>query len=187
MIEKINQFNFKTGLLLREYEKVKSQYAGEKVKRIRVTYSSFDKDTAPPHLSFSLRCKPAKEAMQRGDRSSWNVDNILKPFQGSYTEQVVCDVNKWLNNIGLRVTIVKYAELVSGQAFCLHTDDFYDYRFHIPVATNKGAMFHVDKGLYFMHDVGAMYKMITNKEHACWNVGHTPRVHLIFDTEELKP
>lgn len=185
MIEKVAKFNFKTNILLREFNKVKSQYPSDKVKRIRITYSDFDTENAPSYLTCSHKCKEAKVALASGDRNSWNIKNILKPFQNSYTEVVLSEVNTWFKAIGERITVAKYAEIVSGQAFCLHTDDHYTFRYHIPISTNEGCMFYVDKQLYFMHDVGDMYKMTTNVEHATWNAGYTSRVHLIFDTTKI--
>ena len=185
MIEKVANFNFKTNLLLKEFNKVKSLYLGEKVKRIRITYSDFDTENSPPYLVCSHNCKEAKAALDIGDRNSWSTENILKPFQNSYTEMVLKEVNTWFKAAGERITVAKYAEIVSGQAFCLHTDNHYKFRYHIPISTNEGCMFYIDKQLYFMHDVGDMYKMTTNVEHATWNAGHTNRVHLIFDTTKI--
>ena len=183
MIEKLDSFNLKVEFLLLEWQRVRDMYQGLEQDRIRITYSDLENENTPCNVSHSLFKQG--DVVSNSFFNTWNTGNILKPFQRTYTEKVVKDTEQWLNNRGLRSTVVKYGSLNPGQCMPLHTYYYYAERYHIPIKTHEGCMMIIDNNLYRMHDIGSIYKVKTDVPHTVLNAGSEKRVHLIFDVAPL--
>ena len=185
LVEKINSFDLNEELLLRELERVRMLYKGS---RIRITYSDFDNEFAPCDASYTPTNTVLDNMYKATDDftvfKTWNSKNILKPFQKTYTEKVVKEVDQWLISVGLRCTVVKYWVLKSSQCWPLHSDPE-PYRFHIPLKTSKGSMMVVDDKLYTMPEIGSLYRMRIDVPHTAINAGELDRIHMVFDVTEI--
>jgi hypothetical protein len=185
MVEKINSFNLNEELLLRELVRVQEMYKGH---RIRITHSDLDNEFAPCDVTHSpsntILADMYKETSNFSMYKTWNSNNILKPFQKTYTEKFVKEVDQWLSTIGLRCTMVKFWTLKEGTCWPLHSDPE-PYRYHIPLKTNIGSMMVVDDKLYTMPEIGSLYKMRIDVLHTAINAGASERVHLVFDVTEI--
>lgn len=66
------------------------------------------------------------------------------------------------------------------------------FRVHVPLLTNDDAWFATweagevvgDGGRRWNMKAGIAYKVNTEKRHAIWNGGDTPRIHLMWDVKE---
>lgn len=70
-----------------------------------------------------------------------------------------------------------------GQYHPTHTDlqpDNWIVRLHVPLITNKGAVFTMNDGEHHL-DVGYAYKFNPLSPHAVENRGKDPRFHLVMD------
>lgn len=183
MIEKLDTFNLNIDFLLLEWQRVRSMYQGLEQGRIRITYSDLEDENTPCNVPY--RSFKQSDIVDNSFFNTWRVTNILKPFQRTYTEKVVKDVDIILRKYGVRSTVVKYGSLNAGQCMPFHVDTDYIFRYHIPVKTNTGSMMIIDNGLYKMQELGSLYKVKTDLEHTALNAGHEQRVHLIFDVTPL--
>lgn len=109
-------------------------------------------------------------------------DENMEYITGSYTEQVIQEVRDyvrgyWLYNIGR----VRFLALRPKECLTYHTDAESKTRFHIPIQTNKGAMFIVDGNVETMWDVGQIYQLDVQKPHTALNASREIRVHMVFD------
>ena len=183
MIEKITSLELRTEILLLEWQRVRDMYRGLEQDRIRITFSDLEDENIPcnvPHGSFKKDIVYDNEFF-----NTWNTNNILKPFQRTYTEKIVKDVDILLRKYGVRSTVVKYGSLNAGQCMPMHVDTDYAFRYHIPIKTNSGSMMIIDNALYKMQEVGSLYKVKTDTEHTALNSGVDQRIHLIFDVATL--
>lgn len=181
---------FDANQIFAEYQRVKLQcrkFEG----RLRITFSDMDDENAPPdHV-----CSPSlamHDIMEEGSKpelvvqllNTWQARNILKPWQGSYTQQVVAEIDAWVRTQGYRVSVAKFSEMLPGRCLGLHVDG-YAFRYHVPVTTNKGAYMIIEDQLYRMPEVGVMYCLRSDVEHSAINAWVEPRVHMVIDVVKL--
>ena len=78
--------------------------------------------------------------------------------------------------------------VMPGQEIPPHVDEQpsdWLYRVHVPILSNPQAIFRCG-GQDHVLLPGIAYKVNTRAEHAVYNRGSTPRVHLMFDSMETK-
>jgi len=114
--------------------------------------------------------------LESGDLSKLKLEQndftqINKAFKGTYVEEVYNDLNE------------KY-DVCRGRFMLLdHTHRGYSYhydltdRIHIPLVTNRDAIFLVEDQIYKMQDIGSTYRLHTTHKHTAMNLGKEERIH----------
>jgi hypothetical protein len=186
-----NELAFDADRLLSEFQQMASMIQHSAWYRISINYSYYDDDNAPIDTVFSPSCEKLTTEFDNLEShktlqlmQSWNSDNILKPFQGSYTASVVQRLDSYFRQYGERVTIAKFTILHSRECYVVHSD-FMQYRYHVPVKTNEHVYFMADRVLIQMQQAGKLYRIRTDNQHTVMNAGNESRIHLIIDTCKL--
>ena len=101
---------------------------------------------------------------------------IMQP----YIRELIDEITGGNNNV-LKVRLMR---LKSTRVIGEHRDSFSPgqsvIRLHIPVVTNPGVVFRVNRKPYHM-DQGKLYHIDVSQLHAVSNKGANDRVHLVFD------
>jgi len=188
MIEQVATFDLNVDILLLEWRRVRELYTGLESNRIRITYSDLDDENIPCNIPYRNSSIRELSKQTQGNITSvlntWSAKNILKPFQKTYTEQVIKNVDQWFNSQDLRCTVAKYAYSRPGTCLPMHTDH-YPYRYHIPIKTQSGCVMIIDNVLCSMPNVGTMYRMPSTVEHTAINASDDERIHLVFDVVNI--
>jgi hypothetical protein len=109
-------------------------------------------------------------------------DTNMDYIKGSYTESVMEQMRADIRtDYSLTVGRVRLLALRPKSCLTMHTDIESEIRFHIPIQTNKGAMFVVDYQVQTMWELGMVYRLDVQKPHTAINASREPRVHIVFD------
>lgn len=111
--------------------------------------------------------------------SSFNILN--QHFIGTYLEDVIARVKEVAQNDGVDIGRIRLMTLAPRSCYTLHQDPE-DFRYHIPLITNKNNFFVVDNIISRMEDVGQLYRFRTKEFHTAVNASRQHRSHLVFDT-----
>ena len=99
--------------------------------------------------------------------------------KGTYFETVINHVS----SISPRpISRVRLMMLRAKTCYSWHKDDD-AIRYHIPIITNPRCFIVSEHGLYTMHKIGKLYKLVTTAMHTAMNASFEDRVHLLFDTQ----
>ena len=113
--------------------------------------------------------------------SEWKEINPL--FRSTYLEHVYDDVCKYAyESYKLKIGRARINILPGKQCLTLHKDLMEEVRFHVPVNTNKGALFINNDQVGRMEEEGALYVYKTSMLHTAINASREMRVHLVFST-----
>ena len=107
-----------------------------------------------------------------------NMDYIKRSYTESVIEQMRADIGV---EYQLTVGRVRFLALRPKSCLTMHTDMESETRFHIPIQTNKGALFVVDYQVQTMWNLGQVYQLDVQKPHTAINASREPRVHIVFD------
>ena len=105
------------------------------------------------------------------DIETYNSLSLTNQFKNTYTEKVINEVEKILNNLKLRSTRIKYAALKPGGEIKTHTDDGYNIT--------------IDNKVFSFSEEGALYRMYAAVPHSVVNRGNCIRLLLTFDVLKL--
>lgn len=86
-----------------------------------------------------------------------------------------------LANFNLKVGRVRLMRLEPKTCYTYHKD-LEEFRFHLPLSTNKKCFFVVDDQVCRMEELLTLYKLRTNLIHTAVNASFEIRDHLVFDT-----
>lgn len=116
--------------------------------------------------------------VQKQEDFDANMDFIAE----TYTEQVIAEMTndikkEYLLNVGR----VRFLALGPKECLTYHTDIDSETRFHIPIQTNKGAMFVINYEVVTMLAPGEVYLLDVQKPHTAINASREQRVHMVFD------
>jgi hypothetical protein len=115
------------------------------------------------------------------DRKTSDYTILNKAFVGTYIEQVVDEVKELAAKYWVKVGRVRALKLKPATCYVLHSD-IEEFRFHIPLITDRGNFFVTNEGVEFMQEPGRVYLFATQEEHTAVNAGKRNRIHLVFDT-----
>lgn len=165
--------------------------------RFCVNYSTLDIDDEMSLTAFTSGQKPELETLKdnlfgvdQDNRysdsastdflSTWTPENLLKPFKGTYTEQVIKQVTEWIRNRGGIIGPIQYFEIPPCYCYVYHTDQPSFFSYHIPIQTGEGSFFIADGELGTMPEEGSMYSLSTQSLHTALNASKNIRIHLAF-------
>ena len=119
------------------------------------------------------------------DIETYNSLSLTNQFKNTYTEKVINEVEKILNNLKLRSTRIKYAALKPGGEIKTHTNDGYNDRYHLVVKSNDFSNITIDNKVFSFSEEGALYRMYAAVPHSVVNRGNCIRLLLTFDVLKL--
>lgn len=103
-------------------------------------------------------------------------------FKGTYLESVIENVSELAASEGVKIGRVRLMKLEPLRCYSYHRDPE-EFRYHIPLTTNRDACFIVGDEVGRMPDLGYLYKFMTREYHSAFNCSTTQtRMHLVFDT-----
>lgn len=109
-------------------------------------------------------------------------DATMDFIQDTYTQSVI---EQMTEDIGHQhhydIGRVRFLALKPKQCLTMHIDTESETRFHIPIQTNRGALFIVDNTIVTMWDIGKVYQLDVQKPHTAINASREIRVHMVFD------
>lgn len=107
---------------------------------------------------------------------------LAEEFKHTIVDDVIREVKKIaLRDFKTMIGRVRLLRLKSKTCYSLHIDKE-EFRFHIPLITNRSCFFVCGNELGRMEEVGRLYLFKTNLEHTAVNASHQERLHLVFDT-----
>lgn len=113
--------------------------------------------------------------------STGNFAYLAEEFKGTRVEAVIRDVRRLAINYHTKIGRVRLLRLKPKTCYSLHTDKE-EFRFHIPLVTNRSCLFICGEQISRMEEVGRLYTFRTNLEHTAINASFQNRLHLVFDT-----
>jgi hypothetical protein len=103
-------------------------------------------------------------------------------LEGTYLGNCIEEVRAFaLKHNSVKIGRIRVMRLQPKTCYTLHQDPE-DFRFHIPIFTNPGAMFIVDNEIGRMPFAGYLYRFRTNAPHTAVNASFHERIHIVFDT-----
>lgn len=103
-------------------------------------------------------------------------------FAGTAVQNIIEVVKSIASeNFGVKIGRIRMMRLEPKTCLSYHIDPD-EFRFHIPLATNKKCFFVVDDLVFRMDEVASLYKFQTNLPHTAVNASLEVRDHLVFDT-----
>jgi hypothetical protein len=114
---------------------------------------------------------------------SYKLDNIIKDFQGSYTEQVAKLCGEYLQKKYpvYNLTCIKYAVLAPKSFIKTHIDGSVLPRFFLSASVPIGCYMEVCGERYPLEERGALFRMLTTAPHSPINESDGYRVMMVFD------
>lgn len=106
---------------------------------------------------------------------------LAEEFKGTYIAQVIEDVRNIAATYPKRIGRVRFLRLKPRSCYTLHIDKE-EFRFHIPLVTNRSCFFVCGDQIGRMLEVGRLHQFQTNLEHTAVNASLQERTHLVFDT-----
>lgn len=119
------------------------------------------------------------------DIETYNASSLTNQFKNTYTEEVINQVEKILNNLDLRSTRIKYAALKPGGEIKTHTDEGYSDRYHLVIKTNDHSSITIDNKVFSFSEEGSLYRMYAAVPHSVVNFGSCIRLLLTFDVLKI--
>jgi len=119
-----------------------------------------------------------------GDKSFINKE-IINSKLGKSVEEVLKPLLKFYPNTKLSKTTLTL--LPSKTEVKKHIDGGYIgnlHRIHVPIISNKGCIFNIDKKNYYFKE-GYCFEFDNTRPHYVINKSNTPRIHLIIDLIKL--
>ncbi len=109
-------------------------------------------------------------------------NQLNTPFKGTEMETIYESVKEIAErNYGVKIGRVRLMRLRPKSCYSYHIDPE-EFRFHIPLKTNKNCFFVVDDIVARMTDENSLYILKTSEVHTAVNASFTNRDHLVFDT-----
>ena len=114
---------------------------------------------------------------------NWNINSILKDWQGTYTEQVARTVNSFLlqKNPEYKLQVINYAALGPKSRIAPHTDNITEPRFFLSVSAPEGCYMEINNEKHSMSEVGALYRLNLQAVHSPINESNDFRLMMMFD------
>jgi hypothetical protein len=108
---------------------------------------------------------------------------LCSEFQNTYIEKIINQISALSNELyGREIGRVRVASLFPKDVYSYHFDED-PFRFHIPIQTNKNAMFLINDLVRRMPEVGMLYKLKTDELHSALNLDFDKsRTHILFST-----
>ena len=107
---------------------------------------------------------------------------LNKEFVGSEVAKIYSLVrNHIFEKFGFHVGRVRLMRLEPKTCYTYHKDPE-EFRFHLPLQSNKNCFFVVDDTVCRMEELLTLYKIKTNIIHTAVNASTELRDHLVFDT-----
>lgn len=114
----------------------------------------------------------------RSTRDFTTTNSFIK---GMYLGEVVDSVEEFAATMGKKIGRIRFLNLKPKACYTWHID-IDEFRFHVPVVTNPGAMFISGDSVERMPIEGQLYQFFTRELHTAINAWKTDRLHLVFDT-----
>jgi hypothetical protein len=113
----------------------------------------------------------------------FSITNIVKDFQGTYTEQVLKKVGNFILNTYPVYSLgtIKYAVLKPNSKIVTHTDISDTPRFFLSASVPKGCYMESADEKIPMDETGALFRMNVNVPHSPINESDDYRVTILFD------
>jgi hypothetical protein len=118
---------------------------------------------------------------RRYDNKTSDFTVINNHFVGTYVQTVVDEVRSIAALYQKQIGRVRFMRVMPTSCYAMHHDPD-EFRFHIPLVTNRFNFFVSNAGVEFMLDIGRLYTFITKEEHTAVNASNHERIHLVFDT-----
>jgi len=119
---------------------------------------------------------------------SYDINNIVKDFQGSHTEVVAKKCAEYLQSKYsnyYRLTTVKYAALAPKSHISTHTDGISVPRFFLSANVPTGCYMEVCGEQHPLDEQGAFFKMICSAPHSPINQSDGYRLMMVFDVAKI--
>lgn len=189
---KLHQFDWDHARLVDDFLSVKALSVPtlQGYHLLNINYSDIDSEHTPCHLPLSAENKHLLKGNNDAFYRTYKATNIRRPWRmRPYTLKAVSDIRNALLPLGLDAAHIRYyympKQFVVGAHSDVHDrmDDVnWDYEIcHIPLKTNDNTFVVIDKEIFFMHDLGGVYKMRQDLNHTAANAdGFEDRIQLSF-------
>jgi hypothetical protein len=189
---KLHQFNWDYAQLCDDFYSVKQLTLKDSVgfHNLNINYSDGDSEHTQCHLALSMENKHLLKGNNDAFYRTYKATNIRRPWRMKpYTLKAVSDIRSVLLPLGLDAAHIRYyympKQFVLGAHSDVHDpldDENWDYEIcHIPLKTNNNTFVVIDKEIFFMHDLGGVYKMRQDLNHTAANAdGFEDRIQLSF-------
>lgn len=137
--------------------------------------------------SFNENLDPVwvhKNPLNQGiGQPNWSVNNIIKDWKNTYTENVVRIVNDYImqKNVNYKIQTIKYTVLGPYSKISPHTDNDPKPRFFLSVSAPIGCYMEIYGIRHSMSEVGALYRLNSRCIHSPVNESNEYRVMMTFD------
>jgi hypothetical protein len=189
---KLHQFDWDYAQLIDEFLSVKALAIPplQGYHLLNINYSDIDSEHTPCHLHLSAENKHLLKGNNDAFYRTYKSTNIRRPWRMKpHTLKAVNDIRNALLPLGLDAAHIRYyympKQFVIGAHSDVHErmDDVnWDYEIcHIPFKTNDNTFVVIDKEIFFMHDLGGVYKIRQDLNHTAANAdGFEDRIQLSF-------
>jgi hypothetical protein len=120
------------------------------------------------------------------DWGSYNIDNIVDDFKGTYTSEVAKIVHDYIIDRypEYKMGSIKYHVLAPKSSLTLHTDGTNLPRYFLSASVPEGSFMQINDEKIPMHETGALYKLICRAFHNPLNESNGYRVSMVFTVEK---
>lgn len=109
-------------------------------------------------------------------------NQLNTPFKGTEIETIYESVKEIAqSSYGVKIGRVRLMRLRPKSCYSYHIDPE-EFRFHIPLKTNKNCFFVINDVIARMTEETSLYILKTNEVHTAVNASFNNRDHLVFDT-----
>ena len=114
-------------------------------------------------------------------RKTSDYTTLNQHFAGTYMEQVIAQVTEQAQQDGVKIGRIRFMYLLPKTCYTLHID-LEEFRYHIPLVSNKRCFFVNNDVVERMCSMGQLYRFRTKELHTAVNASTETRIHLVFDT-----
>jgi len=157
---------------------------------LNINYSDVDSEHTPCHQHLSAENKHLLKGNNDAFYRTYKATNIRRPWRMKpYTLRAVSDIRNVLLPLGLDAAHIRYYYMPKQFVLSAHSDihdpvddENWDYEIcHIPLKTNDNTFVIIDREIFFMSDLGGVYKMRQDLNHTAGNAdGYEDRIQLTF-------
>jgi hypothetical protein len=102
-------------------------------------------------------------------------------FKNTAFEKVYKIVQDVAKKDGVQIGRTRLLRLNPKTCYSLHKD-IEEFRYHVPITSNKSCFFVIADKIFKMPQVGSLYRFYTKETHTAVNASFEIRDHLVFDT-----
>jgi hypothetical protein len=173
-----NKFDLST--LLKKIKEACDQYNLNAETQIMLAHRPQDVSSPNRWTRYAGTLKDVNSLEMIADTSEFSELDAF--FKGCVIEEIVDEVRGVAQQMGKNIGRIRILTLKPKTCYSLHRDTD-EFRFHIPLVTNKSSFFVYDSEVGYMPEVGRLYLFKTEDLHTAVNAAmKKKRVHLVFDT-----